>query len=74
MSKDDAAYKTPVPDGVTAQTHRRVTMRNILDNVHGPARYSVTHEAVDFVPVEDVDAYTQEAIAGWWAIGPERNS
>ena len=57
-------YKTPVPPGVTARTHRRVTMRNVLENVRGQ-RYVVTHEAVDFVPVADVGRYEADARTRW---------
>lgn len=57
-------YKTQVPPGVTARTHKRVTMRNVLENVRGQ-RYVVTHEAIDFVPVADVDRYEADARTRW---------
>lgn len=60
-------YKVPVPAGVTNATHKRVTMRNILDNVHGQ-RYIVTHEAVDFVPNDQVDAYVTDAQKRWMEV------
>lgn len=39
-------------------------MRNVLENVRGQ-RYVVTHEAVDFVPVQQVDAYETDARTRW---------
>lgn len=62
------ANQAKLPDGVTVQTHKRVTMRNVASGpsaADGRGRYIVTEEAIDYVPKDDVDAYVEDARTRW---------